>query len=201
MKITEHISHVFAGAGDSRWTENNRFVFEQAKAFGLAVAGSIAIGLGKKQSNRAPGDLDFVCPSFSDAQLFIAALERKLSEGSSHWRVGVNHRNEHCPPGAITHFRVTTALWMPICIMVIPVENFRFWLAPGGLRVQLFDLAATRQKETQAIDNKIRETVSNDEVDPFAFLHEEEELPEDRWSIPIPFVVAQVPEAKPYAKE
>lgn len=157
MKITEYINQSYHGAEDRRWIENNRFVLEQARIFGLAVAGSLGIGLGKKGFQKKPGDLDFVCPSFSDAQAFIAALERKLTEYQVHWRVGVNHMNEHCPPGAITHFRFTTAMWMPICIMVVPIENFRFWLAPGGLRVQLFNIARSAQEATQAIDGKIRE--------------------------------------------
>lgn len=170
MKITEYINQSYHGTEDRKWIENNRFVLEQARVFGLAVAGSLGIGLGKRGFVRKPGDLDFVCPSFSDAQAFIAALERKLTEYNAHWRVGVNHQNEHCPPGAITHFRFTTAMWMPICVMVVPVENFRFWLAPGGLRVQLFNIARSAQEATQAIDGKEREEVPP-EVDKAAVTH------------------------------
>lgn len=170
MKIDEHLKAVYAPSGDLAWIEKNRFIFEEAKVFGLAVAGSIGLGLGKKTSSRPPGDIDLVCPSFSDAQAFIASLERKLTEYSVHWRVGVNHRNPHVPVGAITHFRFTTAMWLPVCIFVVPIEKFRFWLTPVGLRVQLFDIAQKAQIDLQQIDGKAREELPDD-VDPSSLEH------------------------------
>jgi hypothetical protein len=154
MKAIDHLKEVYSGF-DQKWIEKNRFVLETAVPHGMAIGGSIALALGTKKAKKDPSDIDFVCPSVNDAVAFIAALQVKLLQYKSHWRVYANHNTEFVPPGCITHFRFQTAFWLPICIMVIPVEKFRFWFS-HGLRVQLFDLAKKAASDLELVDEKDR---------------------------------------------
>lgn len=156
MKIQDHLKSIYASTGDTKWIDSNRFVFEQARVHGMALAGSIAIALSHKKSDKNPSDIDLVCSSAAEAMAFIQSLEFKLMGYKSHWRVFVNHETEYCPPGCITHFRFQSAMWLPICIMVIPHDKFRFWLSLGGIRVQLWDFVKESAAALGEIDGKER---------------------------------------------
>lgn len=138
------------------WIKANEFVFQAAKDCGLAVAGSIARALGRKRADSPPNDIDFVAVSEHDAMAFISALQVKLLTYPTHFRIYVNSRNEYVPPGSLIHFRIQTAFWLPICVMVIAPEAFKFWFAQGGMRVQLFKLAAEAGRRLDERDNKGR---------------------------------------------
>lgn len=154
MKPIEHLKEVYSDF-DPKWIDRNRFVIETAMDYGLAFAGSIALSIGTQKPKKLPSDIDFVCSSVNDATAFVNALQIKLLQYKSHWRVYANHNTEYVPPGCITHFRFQTAFWLPICIMVIPVEKFRFWYS-HGLRVQLFDLVKKSASDLEVVDKKDR---------------------------------------------
>lgn len=162
MKFIEHLKVVYEGF-DQKWIELNRFVIETAMNCGAAFAGSIALSIGVKKAKKDPLDLDFVVSSPHEAMAIISALQIKLLQYSAHWRVYVNHRTDYVPPGCITHFRFQSAFWLPICIMVIPVENFRFWYA-HGLRVQLFDGVKKAAELLSEIDDKDRTLIFEEEL-------------------------------------
>lgn len=168
---TEHLTSVYSGL-ETAWIERNRCVFEYACSAGLALAGSIAMAVACKKAKKTPSDIDFVCCSANDVMAFIAALQSVLMRYESHWRIYVNHNNDFVPPGCLTHFRFQCALWMPICIMVIPAEKFQYWFAPGGLRVQRFEFAKDAASKLEKVDNKDRTSDFDGPRDP------EEETPE-----------------------
>lgn len=212
MNIQEKLESVYLETKQIEWIKGNRFVFEQAKINGLALAGSIAIALAKKRSSKLPSDIDFVCASAAEAMAFIQALEFKLMGYKSHWRVYVNHNNEYCPPGCSTHFRFQSAMWLPICIMVIPHERFKFWFCEGGARVQIFELVKKAGEDIGVIDGKdrdlseLREKVVSIPID-FSLLINDDfdsgSSPEDpRGSMFIPFEsIRGSEERKPYDKD
>lgn len=160
----QHLQGIYGQVPGSEWVNKNGFVFEQAKLHGLALAGSISIAAAKGRTTKQPSDLDFVCASFGEAQAFINALERKLTEYKSHWRVYVNHGNDYVPPGAISHFRFQSAIWLPICVMVIPAEKFQCWFCTGGMRVQLFTFTKDAAAELSKVDQKARDLDDDDDV-------------------------------------
>lgn len=168
MKSIEHLKSVYEGL-DQSWITKNQFVIESAMANGCAFAGSIAMAIGTKKAKKLPSDLDFVCPSVNDAMALICALQVKLLQYKAHWRVYANHRTDFVPPGCVTHFRFQTAFWLPVCIMVIPVEKYRFWYS-HGLRVQLFDLVKKSAQALELVDDKDRtsllEEPSEESLDP-----------------------------------
>lgn len=161
MNGIEHLKEAYEGL-DKSWIDKNRFVIESAVLHGCALAGSIAMSVGSKKAKKMPSDLDFVCPSVNDAMALISALQVKLMQYKSHWRVYANHKTDFVPPGCLTHFRVQTAFWLPICIMVIPVEKYRFWYS-HGLRVQLFDLVKKSAQDLEVVDEKDRTSFFDEE--------------------------------------
>ncbi len=161
MNAIEHLKEVYTGL-DTSWIEKNRFVIESAILHGCAFAGSVALSIGTKKGKKLPSDLDFVCPSANDAMALITTLQVKLMQYKSHLRVYANHRTDFVPPGCLTHFRVQTAFWLPICIMVIPVEKYRYWYS-HGLRVQLFELVKKSAQELEVVDEKDRTSLYDEE--------------------------------------
>ncbi len=161
MSQIDHLSEIF---GDAPWIKASACVFDYSKECGLAVAGSIARAIArKKPSVTQPGDIDLVAASENDALAFLEMCQRMLLRYRGHWRIFVNHKTEFTPPGAITHFRIQTAFWLPICVMVIPQDKFRFWFSQGGIRVQLYEITCQTADELDKRDGRRR--VTEDEAD------------------------------------
>lgn len=163
---TDYLKAVYGGL-ETAWIERNRCVFESASSTGLAVAGSIAMAIACKKAKKSPSDIDFVCCSVNDAMAFISSLQTVLMRYQSHWRIYVNHDNDFVPPGCLTHFRFQSAMWMPICIMVIPADKFQFWFANGGLKIQRFEFAKAAAVKLQEVDHKDRTSDFDEPVDDF----------------------------------
>lgn len=158
---TDYLKSIYSSL-ETEWIDHNRCIFESAVSSGLAVAGSIAMAIACKKAKKLPKDIDFVCCSMNDAMAFIASLQVILLRYQSHWRIYANHNNEFVPPGCITHFRFQCAMWMPVCVMVIPADKFQFWFSQGGIRVQKFQFAKDAAKKLEAVDRKDRTSDFND---------------------------------------
>jgi hypothetical protein len=136
MRFNEYLQSIYATVGNE-WVNRNGIVFLSATTEGLAIAGSIAVAIGRKKAIRIPGDIDLVCAEVKQAKAFIARLEDKLMQSSVYWKVQTNNRTAFCPDGCTTHFRITAPFWLPICVMVI--GEVKMWRTQGGNPVQQFE--------------------------------------------------------------
>lgn len=136
--FNDKLHTVYIPTGDTGWIDNLRNTFEDAKLHGLALAGSVAASVAYGTATKPPKDVDFVTDSLHAALAFIQTLQVRLATNSIHWKISVNSHNDHTPPGCITHFRFWCPFWLPICVMVIPSENFKCWYSVGGQPIQIF---------------------------------------------------------------
>ncbi len=168
MKFTEHLNSIYSQFSPETWVNQNSFVFYNAKKCGLALAGSIAISVGRKKAIKIPGDIDFVSPSLEKAMEFVGILQAKLFQYPSYWKVMINNRTAFCPPGCTTHIRVQTGFWLPICIMVIPTDTFHVWRTEGAQIIQKFDDVVLAAEALDERDEKgrITEEIKADKGEP-----------------------------------
>lgn len=138
----------------NEWVTKNSYVFSAAKRASLSLAGSIAISIGRKKAIKNPGDIDYVCSSVDEARKFITDLEKLLFQKSTYWSVQTNSKTAFCPEGCSAHFRIKTAFWLPICVMVIP--EVHFWRVKGGHKIQSFDDVVESAKLLEERDGKDR---------------------------------------------
>lgn len=158
MKFTDHLKTIYIDFEPETWVHQNSFVFHTAKKCGLAICGSIAIAVGRKKAIKKPGDIDFVASDLTAATAFVGALQAKLFQYPSFWKVMINNQTSFCPPGCVTHFRIQTGFWMPICVMVLPKDKFNIWYTEGGQIIQQFNNVIDAASELQERDGKERVT-------------------------------------------
>jgi len=167
MKLTELLTTVYAGFNESKWIEHNNYVFWAARKHNLALCGSIAIAIARKKAIKIPGDIDLVCGSQSQAFQFINTLQEKLLTKKTYWSTRVNSGTDFCPPGSTTHIRFNCGFWLPICVMVIPEENFKYWRSAQGTMIQDFSVVINAAKAMDERDSKGRiESISEPDGSP-----------------------------------
>lgn len=168
MKLKTLLGKIYEPFGNE-WVKHNGFVFDQARACGLALAGSIAIAVSRKKAIKLPGDIDFVCQNNSEAQYFINILQDYLLKKSVYWKIQVNSKTHFCPKGCTAHFRITVPFWLPICVMVI--GEVKYWRIEGGNQIQQFNDVVNAAKALEERDGKDRTSSLNvrfdvvDEID------------------------------------
>lgn len=153
MRLKTLLGSLYEPFGNE-WVKKNGFVFDAANRAGLSLAGSIAIAVGRKKAIKSPGDIDYVCSSVEDARKFIADIEKFLLTKSTYWSVQTNSKTAFCPDGCSVHFRIKTAFWLPVCVMVIPEVNY--WRVSGGYKIQSFDDVVEAAKLLEERDGKDR---------------------------------------------
>lgn len=158
MKSTfqDKLHIAYTPTGNTGWIDNLRHTFEDAKLHGLALAGSVAASVAYGTATKPPKDVDFVTDSLHAALAFLHTLQVRLASHSIHWKIGVNSHNDHTPPGCITHFRFWCPFWLPICVMVIPAEDFKCWYSVGGQPIQIFGKVKAAGDACGEKDGKVR---------------------------------------------
>lgn len=132
---------------EHQWIKKNEVVFYTAYKFNqeykkgdpwatprIAICGSVGATLGcvkdrddialTRFNRPAPTDLDFVVTSLEHAMTFIGRLLSTM-EFAHYGRIYYNHKTDFVAPGAITHIRLESRFWLPICIFVVPDSKFK----------------------------------------------------------------------------
>lgn len=136
--------------------KRHRLIYRSAKKHTIALCGSTAAAVCRDNKEYVPSDIDFVCGSETHAMAFIAELCGVLNRGSSHYRLYFNSRNKFCPSGTVLHIRFTSAVWLPVCLFVLPEEKFRYFRGYAGQPIQLLGDVQKAAAELVEIDGKER---------------------------------------------
>jgi hypothetical protein len=126
-----------------------------AKRLGVALCGGCAAAVTKGNAEYVPKDIDFVAKQ-SDALLFIAAINEFMLKRSVHYRVYANSKNKFVPKTATAHFRITSPLWLPVCLFLIPDDKFRSYRIARGHILQLYTDIQSAAADMTEIDSKPR---------------------------------------------
>lgn len=162
IKTYEKITELYEAHGlDSSWVKKNAIVIQMSQVHGLAIAGSLAMGIMcPNQIKKEPGDLDFVCDTIDQANSFIAKLNIFLSSKQVFYQIRCNNNNKFTAPGATIHFRYFCPFWKEICVMVIPKVNYFYW---NGLKIQLYGDVKSSMKEIEEKSPKGRIILMEDD--------------------------------------
>lgn len=145
--ITEVFGHQFY--------VRHRMLFAMAKKYNVALCGSTASAFCREDSSYRPPDIDFVSCDKSAMLGFLTGIQSFLLSKQTHYRIYVNSGNSFVPKSALSHTRLTTAYWLPICIFLIAPENFRFFFRRGIMVQRLQDVAKAADELTE-VDHKQR---------------------------------------------
>ena len=129
---------------------------------GVAICGSCATAIAKGNTSYDPPDLDLVTTQEGALQ-FLGMVNRFLIGRQNHFRVYSNAHNDFVPVPAIAHFRITSSFWVPVCLFVLPPEEFRYYRIEGGYMMQLLGDVKRAADELTAKDDKPR--LANEEFD------------------------------------
>lgn len=140
----------------NEWVEKNRFVLQEAKDCGLALAGSIGGAVASKKAKKAPGDIDFVTSNVGAALRFVSRLQDKLLQYPTYWQIQANHQTKFCPDNCDCHFRFHAPFWLPICVFVLKDGLFRQWFTPDAFPVQFFGDIRAQAEEMEKRDGRKR---------------------------------------------
>lgn len=112
------------------------WLLQAARLNEVALCGGCAAAISKGRSDYIPADLDFVTTK-ANALRLLDQINHFLIERSIHYRVYVNSHNDFVPEPAVAHFRVQTPFWLPVCLFVVPHDQFRFYRIEKGHLLQL----------------------------------------------------------------
>lgn len=140
------------------------WLLKTAKECGVALCGGCAAAVTKGKTDYVPADLDFAAKR-ADALGFVAAINSFMLERSAHYRIFVNSQNKFVPSAATAHFRITGPFWLPICLFVLPDEDFKCYRIKGGHFLQIYSQIKAAADELTQIDHKPRLTAENDQDD------------------------------------
>lgn len=107
-----------------------------AKANEVAICGSCAASVVMSRTDYVPPDLDLVTTK-ANALRFIDAINHFLLEKNVHYRIYANCNNDFVPNPAIGHFRIQCPFWIPVCLFVLPHDQFRYYRIHGGHLLQM----------------------------------------------------------------
>lgn len=107
-----------------------------AKMNEVALCGGCAAAVSKDRSDYVPADLDLVTTK-ANALRFVDAVNHFLLDKQVHYRIYANCHNDFVPAPATGHFRIQCPFWLPVCLFIIPHDQFRFYRIQGGHLLQL----------------------------------------------------------------
>lgn len=137
------------------FNRKHRWLLQAAKKSEVALCGGCAAAVTKGRIDYVPHDIDFAATK-TGALAFIGAINAFMLTQSVHYRIAVNSRNKFVPSLAMAHFRVTTAFWLPVCLFVLPDEDFKAYRIKGGHFLQIYSSIKSAADELTEIDQKPR---------------------------------------------
>jgi hypothetical protein len=165
--ISPFCERLSSGYADPSWIIRNSTVINSLRGSpSLALAGSVLHGV-RGNNLPDPGDIDIVAKDLDAARSLIILLENKLMEMEyAHWRVFTNFKTKYVPSNCIAHYRIQSAVWLPICIFVLKPSRFRSWFTPEAIPMQNYRDVHDAAEELQEKDGKTRNILSLDLSDP-----------------------------------
>lgn len=153
----------------SDFTRKHEFLLQIAKFNEVAICGGCAAAISKNRSDYVPADLDLVTTK-ANALRFIDALNHFLLDKQVHYRIYVNCHNDFVPTPAVGHFRVQCPFWVPICLFIIPHDQFRYYRIQGGHLLQLpKDVKQAADALTERDEKPRLANEEAEEIEPFVF--------------------------------
>jgi len=156
-------------------------IFFWAKQEGIALCGSVAASVCRNKSDYVAPDIDFVTDDVNAIHGFTFELQNFLMERRSHFRFYFNCNNSFVPSKATVHLRITSGLWLPICLFLIKPNTLRTFRIGGGTIVQRLDDIKESADELSASDGKERAAsvvgaIDKDEEDLFDIFEQEQQI-------------------------
>jgi hypothetical protein len=118
------------------FVKKHLWLLETAKSCEVAICGGCAAAIVKANTSYQPADIDMVTTK-ANALRFIDQVNHFLLDKSVHYRLYVNSHNDFVPKPAVSHYRIQVAFWLPICLFILPHDQFRFYRIKGGHLLQL----------------------------------------------------------------
>lgn len=168
------VFNIYKAAGlDPAFAKQHSLVINSAIRSGLAVCGSLGLGVATNHPNKLPNDLDFVTDDLCRAQDFFNRLEVYLLEKSTFYRKLVNVRTKFCPKFTTTHFRFYSPFWLPICVFVLDKDQLALKsFFRNGVRYQDYRQVYKAAEELTTRDNKVRTApIGTDELGTASFAY------------------------------
>lgn len=146
------------------FTKKHEWLLETAKACEVAICGGCAAAIVKSNTSYTPADIDMVTTK-ANALRFIDQINHFLLNKSVHFRLYVNSHNDFVPKPAISHYRIQVGFWLPICLFILPHDQFRFYRIQKGHLLQLPQDVKGAAEVLTAKDGKHRIATEMTELD------------------------------------
>jgi hypothetical protein len=137
------------------FVKKHSWLLETARSCEVALCGGCAAAVVKGKTDYVPGDIDMVTTK-ANALRFIDQVNHFLLEKSVHFRLYVNSHNDFVPKPAVSHYRIQVAFWLPVCLFILPHDQFRYYRIQGGHLLQLPQDVKDAAEVLVAKDNKPR---------------------------------------------
>lgn len=180
------------------FVRKHKWLLDTAKSCEVALCGGCAAAIVKSNTSYQPADIDMVTTK-ANALRFIDQVNHMLLDKSVHYRLFVNSHNDFVPKPAVSHYRIQVGFWLPVCLFIVPHDQFRFYRIQGGHLLQLPQDVKDAANVLVIKDNKPRIAAELDDID-FEDVPPAKDEGYDPIIIPIEIVPAStsLPTLKPY---
>ena len=137
------------------FVKQHNWLLSVAKSCEVALCGGCAAAVVSDNQHYIPIDIDFATTK-ANALRFIDAINHFLIDRSVHYRIYVNSKNSFVPEPALSHFRVQCPFWLPVCLFVLPHDEFHYFRIQGGHLVQLPEEIAYAADQMTELDDRPR---------------------------------------------
>ena len=153
MKVHEMLKNIYE-QHNPEWVEKNGLVIRSACMQGLAFGGSIAMAFGHKRPNKNPGDIDLIAESMGQAMGFVSYIVSHCEKYRFRARVYIQNKTDWVPPKASAHIRLSTSMFMDVCVFVRP--DIKFWYPCAQTKVQDYNEVVESAENITERDGKQR---------------------------------------------
>jgi hypothetical protein len=150
----------------SEFVRKHEWLLETARSCEVAICGGCAAAIVKSKTDYQPADIDMVTTK-ANALRFIDQVNHFLLDKSVHFRLYVNSHNSFVPKPAVSHYRIQAPFWLPICLFIVPHDQFRFYRIAQG---HLLQLPQDVKKAADTLAEKDGKPRIASEMDDFDFL-------------------------------